>query len=881
MKKNFGKLFLLSTVLLSLMTFSVASAQTPRGSIPQIHVINLVVPDRDVVAGGQVTGTYTLFNNSANNAPDVSYSVILVGDYKDGQPTVVYDEQKLGTTFLAVGEKKTMPFTYKLPTTVTGSDLAIRIQIMYAGFYLGWEDARIMVKGTTSLVQTDSAEILVGDIPYGTEIGAVVEKDKTVAVRIKFSNKTTENITFTPSVKIYNRINTGELLNEFKSDIVTVEGGKSKTVTVNLPTFDYKPLVYAGEIDFLDQSGQPKAIKTTFRYMIMGDMASIQTATSQSQSGSAGDVVNVDVLYGRPPADQNTMDAPKVGTVDVRVSLFDGAGNAVGESVVKLDLNKVGNKISVPVTLTANASSLKVLTTIEKNGAILAKDTNNLTGPKKPEPVTESINIVGVIAGLFIVGIILLILLVVIFKMRKPKNIQSSTLVNQTQMTNKDNSIPPSIGGTIALFIVASVALFSFMLAPNSAHAYIETAVTTMGGAQEYPALFINKPLDNQTLRPGNQFYIAGRQEFWSCSNESRFDSTIKIGFNGATSTHTFSNESAGTSSIVTKTFNYGPFTAPSIPGTYRIFFRADTRAYGINPDGYSVNWGSYWDGSSEGYVDIVVAGSPLVPPVLTATTSVGGGPACDASVYLSWNNIENGIVYVLIREDEEELYIGYGLNYLDSGLTPNTSYTYYVIAFSQDETFVQSVPVTIVAKCSPVSATVVGSPNPVLTGQTVNWNVSVSGGNPPYAYVITGTDGLNVSNSSSLLNFGTTKTYSTAGTKTASVTITSADGQVKNVSASVPVTVNNTFSNVSCTVSPSAVTVGQPVTWSCTPNPSGDYTYSWSGTDSLSGSTLTVTKQYQSVGIKSASFDVVGQGSTPDWTGTVNVTVSPIFKPI
>ena len=67
-----------------------------------------------------------------------------------------------------------------------------------------------------------------------------------------------------------------------------------------------------------------------------------------------------------------------------------------------------------------------------------------------------------------------------------------------------------------------------------------------------------------------------------------------------------------------------------------------------------------------------------------------------------------------------------------------------------------------------------------------------------------------------------------------------------------------------SCTGVPLSVNLNKPVTWSVSPSGgSGIYTYSWSGTDLLSGSTQIVFKTYSSFGPKSASVIVTSGASS------------------
>lgn len=68
---------------------------------------------------------------------------------------------------------------------------------------------------------------------------------------------------------------------------------------------------------------------------------------------------------------------------------------------------------------------------------------------------------------------------------------------------------------------------------------------------------------------------------------------------------------------------------------------------------------------------------------------------------------------------------------------------------------------------------------------------------------------------------------------------------------------------NPSCTGSPAGgASVGENVTWSATPTGS-QYSYSWDGTDELSGSSSTVVKQYSTTGSKSGSITVTRGSET------------------
>jgi len=68
-----------------------------------------------------------------------------------------------------------------------------------------------------------------------------------------------------------------------------------------------------------------------------------------------------------------------------------------------------------------------------------------------------------------------------------------------------------------------------------------------------------------------------------------------------------------------------------------------------------------------------------------------------------------------------------------------------------------------------------------------------------------------------------------------------------------------------SCVASPSSIVVGESSTWTVTlSNGEGTHTYSWSGTDNLSGTGSSVTKTYTTPGTKTASVTITTTQSSP-----------------
>ena len=195
-----------------------------------------------------------------------------------------------------------------------------------------------------------------------------------------------------------------------------------------------------------------------------------------------------------------------------------------------------------------------------------------------------------------------------------------------------------------------------------------------------------------------------------------------------------------------------------------------------------------------------------------------------------------------------------------------NENATYRVrIFYVQSNTNSATVNVTT-GDCTPtiptLNASCTATPSVVQTNQNVTWLSQVSGGNgtASYTYLWTGTDGLSSASSTVV------KSYATAGTKNAQLVVMSGS-QTRTVNCSVVVNnppVTETF-GLTCAANPTTINVNQSTTWMAigTNVPASTITYSWTGSDSLTATSSSVTKTYTSAGTKTATVTAVSAGQT------------------
>jgi fimbrial isopeptide formation D2 family protein len=162
--------------------------------------------------------------------------------------------------------------------------------------------------------------------------------------------------------------------------------------------------------------------------------------------------------------------------------------------------------------------------------------------------------------------------------------------------------------------------------------------------------------------------------------------------------------------------------------------------------------------------------------------------------------------------------------------------------------------------------------------GESVVWSSQVSGGCGDYSYSWLGSDNLSGTGSS------VTKTYNSTGTKSAMLTVHS-DGShlcgcsiTRTVSCGSVQVSNPTPTPVtaSCSANPSTISTGQSSIFTATAlGGTGSYTYTWSGTDGLSGSNASINQTYSTAGMKTATVSVVSGTQTASAICTLSVNQS------
>jgi hypothetical protein len=158
-------------------------------------------------------------------------------------------------------------------------------------------------------------------------------------------------------------------------------------------------------------------------------------------------------------------------------------------------------------------------------------------------------------------------------------------------------------------------------------------------------------------------------------------------------------------------------------------------------------------------------------------------------------------------------------------------------------------------------------NPRYAQVGQNVQWIANASGGTGNYTYEWSGWDNLSGSGSS------ITRTYSYAGDKPSTVTIRSGNQTITRQCTATIQEQQNQYLSVSCYADASSVQTGTSVRYNATVSGgTGNYSYSWTGSDGVSGSNNYVTQTYHSTGNKHAQVTVYSGNQSSTANCYVNV---------
>ena len=546
--------------------------------LPSLYIGDIKLDKVDYSQGDTVKGSFVVTNSGDVDANNFNYQVALIGGLQEnGVGGFVYDTKRDSEVLvLKAGESKTVNFTYALPVFPKDSAPGINVRALFHdGISLAWNSIPIKLKNGVPILKLVTANVELNNQKYDLQEGPTLKPGEKAVLNATFYNDSTESYSLTPRLALVDKSfiplqNTPSL----DGQTFKVEPRSTSSVSLELPVGNLAAGTYLGKVSFDDVKGVSHAPLVYARYIIGGDIVSVQSVFTDTQVPlTAGKSIKVVVTSTGKPLDITT--APTANTpvvADLHIVLSNEKDEIVGEETIKDSKFNTSNAIPLEIKINSDANILKAkVELVQKNTIISSFDGVVTFNPNYISKVSAGENWVSKLlankAVLIVVSLILLIVLLILFVKFKKKKIATLMLI-----------------------------LFTVLVGVSQTLAYIATRtgyVSITGGPSK------------STLYPGENFNLNVTMSMGTCNNASQwyFGSAS---FNGVRRDFNHLQHDDG------KGHGWYPwpwhdevfsFTAPDTEKAYRASISATSR---IIVDGQGIS-----DYTVEGYWPISVIGRP------------------------------------------------------------------------------------------------------------------------------------------------------------------------------------------------------------------------------------------------------------------------------
>ena len=593
-------------------------------SAPEVYVFDLVLDKATYKPGETVSGSFSVINSKETKTPNIFFNTFLAGGYNGGDLNKYeYGIQKSDLFLLAPKEKREIKFSYKLPMSAEGYGtndiLKIKIKAHTEnGWPLGWQDTMITVVGDNLLsnIKITSPSVKVANKTYSLEAGPTVHAGEKASLSLKINNPSDKEIKVTPQFSIFGQEINSTPLKSYSEKQIILKAKETADLEYVLPDFDFTPLVYTGELSFVDGSNIARSNVVKFRYIIGGDIVNIHNITADKGEVAGGEKLTLKMLFTGTPIDISKLEQNfPVIMADVDIKVFNESDALVASYINKIDINKLPN--SFDLMTQTGAKAMRVEATISREGKILDEYKADLsadyTEVKRIALAEAQRNRYMVYAGILLLVIIIIIVAIKMF--RKNKKIALLSLM--------------------LLILCLPILKIEAFTATGSWHEWDWNGY--YGGTQ----ILVNSPspVNVRTYYPGEVFNFSGTTYIPACINgPSKI--LVYAGLSSASSLVYDSGAfNAGCNNGTdycqrSKDFSYGSFTAPTTPGTYTLYIKV--KSY-YTPDGVQTS-------ELNGYQNFTVA--PWPPTNLTATC-----PSPGTAATLSWSPVTGANYLVMVNK--------------------------------------------------------------------------------------------------------------------------------------------------------------------------------------------------------------------------------------
>lgn len=653
-------------------------------------------------------------------------------------------------------------------------------------FMIEMSDEKFVSVQSVNLLQSNGKrfDLLAGPHIYDPAKESAVDLATSTNVEITFISNT--DTTLRPTIT-FKKLRSNVFSEVVEVNPIEIKKGENYQ-TISLPTFDYEPGVYTGEMVF-----QSDLIRSSvqFQYIVAGD------AVTVGQVFPVITAKGTEVMYEifGVPLDLERLTArgekPEMSSMYDVSLIYKKGDKDVFSEVQKVDFSTSSFTSIVPPNIRViDSVDIKV---VSNNGATVYEGTKSILVAKKP---VVSLPVLITIGALLVLLIVLLII------------------------KHKKVAVPVAIlCAGLSLIFVAKVS--EAVWNPEGYLVAFDNSVFRTELASEYPRLYFNDDLSTKTFSLGENLNFMFKMTYLYCANTNL---GIEAGFSTISLNQAISNKVEQDWGAVEQTgigntrghpvyrnttafvqASLGPITSKNTT-LHAVVYHDIYAANQFAKDGYS-------------HYSIPLKIGPSAPVVVANTSAECGG-----KVNLNWEAVSGvGRYDIYVSETS-------GGTYTKVGSSETTAYvhtsgiaskTYYFKVRAIDATsglessFSNTATANTSADCGTENVAALScsaNPNTVGTGVDVTWAATVANGNPAdYTYTwsgaVTGT------------NQTETTTYQTFGNRTAQVAARSKTDAAQVLTTSCSVSVSSSSCSPSqtyCSTLNACISTGESCPQAC-----------------------------------------------------------------
>ena len=364
-KFAFFGVFLLAVSMVSGAVFAQNTNQSEQ-PLAQLLVSDVVIDAKTYSPGDVVSGSFNILNvDSTRVANDTSFDFVIVSDYQMGLTQKTHYSEESGVSFsLNPEEKRRIDFQFTIPNIPNG-DYGLRIQSKRkTGAASSYFDAFFTVQNSSVQplkLEINDLVVAKGEDVFTAQAGPTFYENELVEVLVALENTSSNSVTFRTEVEYTNM--SGAVVSRETLDSFTIAPNEDKIIELELQNFE-TPGVYLAQMRFVAEDGTVLSQEFFARYIIGGDIVTIHDFSIDKTKLNRNTPFNVSLSVTGSPFDFFALEFldedPTETSVRLELMVVDARGQIIDSFTDEYLLTDEMIVINIPLVSQIKANGVQI-----------------------------------------------------------------------------------------------------------------------------------------------------------------------------------------------------------------------------------------------------------------------------------------------------------------------------------------------------------------------------------------------------------------------------------------------------------------------------------------------------------------------------------------